>query len=105
MVSHDRVIFNLKSFWPPDAPRNQQVRLYEEIKAGRKTCEYRDNKPYWRQRLLGKRRPTKAWFVEGYPKGSLPRLETDITRIKVNETSGKIEIYFANVKEKLPMQT
>jgi hypothetical protein len=84
-VSSDTVIFNLKRFWPPDAPRNRQVRLYEEIKTGRKTCEYRDDKKYWRRRLLGERCPSKAWFVEGYPKGNLPRLEADITKIVVNE--------------------
>ena len=104
MVSN-KIIFNLKRFWPPDAPKNRQVRLYEEIKAGRKTCEYRDDKPYWLKRLLGRMRPSKAWFVEGYPKGSLPRLEADITRIVVNEMSRKIEIYFTNIKEKVPMQT
>ncbi|HII86102.1 TPA: hypothetical protein HA273_05995 [Candidatus Bathyarchaeota archaeon] len=45
MVS-DKIIFNHKRFWPPDALRERQIRLYYEIKTGRKNCEHSDDKPY-----------------------------------------------------------
>lgn len=46
--------------------------------------------------------PCRAWFVVGYPKGNIPRLESDITEVKVHESGahqGKIEVKFENVKE------
>ena len=93
------VIFHLSRFWPPKEPREKQVRLYEEIKSGRKDFEVRDDKKYWRKKLLGEKRPSKAWFVECYPKGNLPRLEADITKISDKELPDKIVVYFTNVKE------
>lgn len=74
------------------------VDLYEEIKAGRKTSEWRDHKVYWDNILIKK--PSKAWFVVGYPKNNLlPRLEADIVKIILHEDSHQFEIQFTNVKE------
>jgi len=98
-MSTKRVIFNLARFWPRKAPRNQQVELYEEIKSGRKTSEWRDNTEHWRKRLLKHPAPSRAWFVVGFPKNSLPRLEADIVDIVVHEESGQIEVKFENVEE------
>ncbi|TRZ51120.1 MAG: hypothetical protein D4S01_05455 [Dehalococcoidia bacterium] len=74
---------------------------YEAIRSGRKTIEYRQYNGYWRARLIqANPRPTRAWFVVGYPKGSLlPRLEADITRIVRRRPSNQIEIHFENVVE------
>ena len=73
--------------------------LYKEIISGEKKDEWRNNKEYWRKRLLGDKAPTKAWFVIGYPKDSLPRLEADITDIIIHEEIGQIQVKFTNVVE------
>lgn len=44
-------------------------------------------------------RPTRAWFVVGYPKDNLPRQEADITRIFRRPVTNKIEVHFENVVE------
>ena len=93
----DRIIFHLKRFWPIG---NTTVDLYEKIKAGKKTTEWRDNTEYWRNRLGidGNRpRPAKAWFVVGYPRDMLPRLEADIIGVHIDDD--QIGILFNNVKE------
>jgi len=73
---------------------------YEAIKSGRKTVEYRPNNRYWRLRLIrANPRPSRAWFVVGSPKDSLPRLEADITRIVRRHPTNRIEIHFKNVME------
>ena len=73
---------------------------YESIKAGRKTVEYRSYSRYWRQILLrANPRPSRAWFVVGYPKDCLPRLEADITKIVRHRPTNQIEIHFKNVVE------
>ncbi len=73
---------------------------YESIRSGRKTVEYRPNSRYWRARLIeANPRPTRAWFVVGYPKDCLPRLEADITRIFRRPVTNKIEVHFENVVE------
>jgi len=116
------ILFHLKRFWEGDAGGKHYdcIDLYEEIKAGRKISEWRDNTKYWRKRLgihgynpsgwfgvsamadaIGKR----AWFVVGYPKENLPRLEATITEIVVVDVehwgnpSGQLEIKFKDVVE------
>ena len=99
--------------------RQFMVNLYEEIKAGRKTSEWRDASEYWSRILAGEPRSSfdydygdihnltgrlevsKAWFVVGYPKGNLPRLEADITALIFHRNSDQFEIKFNNVKEKM----
>jgi len=92
----DKVIFNLKRFWQF---KDEIVNLYEETKAGKKTSEWRIASKYWYSRLLNPFDKTtirysgdidlfadfteylkvhRAWFVVGYPKRSIPRLEADI---------------------------
>ena len=76
------------------------VAPYESIRCGRKTVEYRPNSRFWRLRLIqANPRPTRAWFMVGYPKGNLPRLEADITKIVRCRPTNQIEIHFKNVKE------
>lgn len=93
-----KIIFNLKRMWPVDGVMRD---LYEMIKSGEKTTEYRDMTKHWADKL----RPAiqlegyRAWFVVGYPKGSLPRLEADITEIDVQD--GQYHIHFENVVEVL----
>jgi hypothetical protein len=94
-----KVVFHIARFWSPEADRKIRIDLYNEIKVGKKDFELRNNKKYWRKKLLGEQQPQKAWFVAGYPKRNLPRLEADITRITEKEVYGKIKVYFANVKE------
>lgn len=97
------------------------VNLYEEIKAGRKTSEWRDASEYWSRRLC--REPVTtfhpppyaffetsdytewlevdtAWFTVGFPKNNLPRLEAEITGLILHYNSDKFEIKIANVKER-----
>ena len=106
-----RIIFNLKRLWT--YPDGRTVDLYEEIKSGRKISEWRDYKPYWEDRLFKRKmidgmehfrqKVNKAWFVVGFPKNNLPRLEADITNILIHvDDEGfaeQIEIKFTNVKE------
>ena len=104
----DRIIFHLKRFWQI---AGKTVDLYAEIKAGRKTVEYRDCTRFWIKRLCklnihvyGPQDLTeylkvhRAWFVVGYPKGSLPRLEADIVGLCCNNAM-QLEIKFVNVQE------
>ena len=110
------VIFNLKKLWT--YPNGKTVHLYEEIKSGRKTSEWRDVKSHWIKRLL-KQDPTKrhifnetlranltgglrvnrAWFVTGYPKGNLPRLEAYVTGVIYHGNTDQLEIKFIDVIE------
>jgi len=116
----DRVIFNLKRLWKIDG---KTVNLYNEIKSGRKTSEWRDAKHFMLRRLLTNRltkeglekvlevRKTrlqdltkllkvhKVWFVVGYPEGTLPRLEADITALFYHPETSQLEIKFTNVRE------
>jgi ribosomal protein S3 len=118
----DITIFNLKRFWHIDGTK---LDLYEDIKAGRKTSEWRSASPYWLRKLLTNRltkeglkyvlqtrghtpqelttllKVHKAWFVIGYPKGNVPRLEADITALIYHRESGQLEIKITNVKEVL----
>lgn len=105
----DVVIFHLKRIW-------EGKDLWEEIKQGRKTSEWREATSYWFKRLLIKGaepmaspyeidyhrrfwKVHKAWFVGGYPKANLPRLEAEITGLVYHPDSSQLEIKFTNVKE------
>jgi len=104
---NDKVIFHLARYFPKD--------LYEEIKQGRKTSEFRDMTHYWIKRLCHRAnwlvdsnqpqdltkylRVHKAWFVVGYPKGNLPRLEADIVGLFCDPLAMQLEIKFTNVVE------
>lgn len=110
------VIFNLKRFWT--YPNGKTVELYEEIKSGRKTSEWRDFIPFWVKRLL-KQDPTpmilfddnfkanltgglkvkRAWFVKGYPRGNLPRLEAYVTCLLYHGDTDQLEIQFMDATE------
>ena len=93
--------------------------LYEAIKTGRKTVEYRDATSHWEVRLLspkgrlfkqfyrgrnlnfrgGHLKHDKAVFVVGYTK--YPRLVADITKIVYNYDGDQFEVHIANVREEL----
>lgn len=123
-----KVVFNLKTFWEIDG---KTVNLYDEIKAGRKTSEWRDATHHWFT-LLTKDldnhkiiamfppnheikedcpvdlteflKPQIAWFERGYPKGSVPRLEVKITKLiywVYKNTMSQFEVQFSGVLEKL----
>lgn len=101
-------------------------KYYKAIKEGKKTTEYRKCSAgwgYWEKRLLKKEpqwnkmplelaaceganitldsflKPKIAWFVLGYPKGNLPRLEADIIHLSVNPRTAMFHIDIDNVKE------
>jgi hypothetical protein len=100
------ILFHLKRFWKGQVGSwyIKDLDLYEEIRAGRKTSEWRDNTPYWRRRLISSllKRPvdgTRAWFVVGYPKGNLPHLEATITEVLDDEDSEQLEIRLKDVVE------
>ena len=100
------VVFHLKRFW-------EGRDLWEEIKAGRKTSEWRDATEYWSMRLVGEPMstldtfgsrdieldplPEEAWFVVGYPKRNLPRLEAKIEKVIYHPNETQFEIQFSNV--------
>lgn len=110
------VLFHLAKSLPDVQP--QSGSFYEDFKAGLKTSEWREAKPYWFRRLFREAawfvnndraqsisaylKVHRAWLVEGYPKGSLPRLEADITGVIVHPFSkshSQLEIKVANVQE------
>jgi len=108
---NDKVVFHLASAWRMVNGR----KLYDQIKDGTKTSEWRDATPYWFRRLLRSgnliinteetlnlSRSLKvhtAWFVQGYPKDNLPRLEAKITEIYLHGEIQQFEVKFTNVKE------
>jgi len=123
-VNREKIIFNLKRFWEID---DKTVDLYEAIKSGDKTSEWRDlaneegdinpvikrlleksvlgGLVFYKGRLFdltNQLKTNRAWFVVGYPKGSLPRLEADITKVFYHGEhgdTGQVEIQFENVVE------
>lgn len=96
----DIVIFHLSKHFPPLTPIRPYLHcaetLYEQIKRGKKTIVVNGTEP---QDLTPFLKVHRAWFVEGYPKGSLPRLEADITGLLYHPSSSQLEIKFTNVKE------
>lgn len=91
--------------------------LYEAIKSGRKTVEYRDASPHWTSRLISPKgledvrhhfgsdlefvgdhmKRDKAVFVVGYTK--YPKLVADITKIVYLHDTNQFEVHLSNVKE------
>lgn len=117
----DTVIFHLARFAPltPIRPYPHCVKiLYEEIRLGNKTSEWRElgKRGYWLRRLCMKGlsinlnatekldltlqlKVRKAWFVQGYPKNNLPRIEADITGLVYHPETLQLEIQFKVVRE------
>lgn len=125
----DKVIFHLAKHFPPLNPAwagshelPEPETLYEQIKSGKKRSEWRDFSKYWLYRLCKPTNPNvlilyinvngtspqdisswlkvhRAWLVQGYPKGSLPRLEAAITGLVFHPNSSQLETKFNNVKE------
>ena len=92
--------------------------LYEAIKTGRKTSEYRDATPYWATRLLNEKglrhynsivgcfhwtfpswqlKHTEATFRVGYTKG--PTLHATILNVTWHVREKQFEIRIKNVTE------
>ena len=72
--------------------------LWDDIIKGVKKCEYREANEYWLKRLpIGSVENLRAWFMVGYPKNNLPRIEADITEIIHHKYIGIIEIKFQNI--------
>ena len=91
--------------------------LYEAIKSGRKTVEYRDATDHWKVRLLSPKgiifkdfyqgrslvfsgdhlKHDKAVFVVGYTKH--PKLVVNITKVVYLYDTNQFEIHLINVKE------
>lgn len=108
-----KVIFHLARHFPQSS--SLEKTLYQQIKEGLKTSEWRDTTAYWIQRLLigsdykfySKKtidlsRDLKvhtAWFVEGYPKGNVPRLEAEIIGLFYHPDSNQFEIQFKEPEE------
>ena len=113
------VVFHLAKYFPPRSMQPYDMAhpetLYERIRSGEKKSEWRDATPYWFKRLCfrgtivaaaekpmnitGNLKVKKAWFVQGYPKGNLPRLEANITGLVYHSVTQQLEIQFANVME------
>ena len=107
------IIFRLKRFWEGEVGGKpiKNLDLWEEIKQGRKTSEWRDITEYWTRRLytqplnftIGytrvKRTFGRVWFTCGYPKHNLPRLEADYVNTIPHLDTRQYEIVFANVTE------
>ena len=92
-----KIIFNLKRLWEIDGEMRD---LYEMIRSGEKTSEWRDLTDRWGKKLRGAE-GKRAWFVVGYPKDSLPRLEADIVEVVEHRETLQYEIRFTNVSEVL----
>jgi len=108
----EKVVFHLKRMW-------EGRDLWEEIKSGRKTSEWREASDYWIKRLINvpvKRvielanlergdvlkftpKVKRAWFVVGYPKYCFPRLEADIAKVVLHKDTQQLEIEIENVSE------
>lgn len=71
--------------------------FYKAILDGVKDVEYRDRTPYWMRRVKGLKVPFPVWFVSGYPKDNLPRIESEVHLIYVNPY--QVEFHFRNTRE------
>jgi hypothetical protein len=120
-----RVVFHLAKYVGKPQPET----LYEQIKNGTKRSEWREANLYWFTRLCGpdfcpgglpgwfpdgscpsgKNKPLNissalavntAWFVQGYPKGTLPRLEALIFQLFFHSSTRQLEITFGLVRER-----
>lgn len=120
----EKVVFRLKRLLKiklgKEPKDDVEFDVYEAIKVGQKTSEFRDFTAYWEQRLCPSLDFLKlpcpdssnidvditnflkvktAWFTVGYPKNNLPRLEAEITKLILHFESDQFEIQFQNVKE------
>jgi hypothetical protein len=114
----DVVVFHLKRVAPLTPVRpyvHCAESLYEQIRNGKKRSEWRDATPYWFKRLCIRgnivaavEKPVNitntlkvsiAWFVQGYPKNNMPRLEASIYQLFYYSETQQLEIRFGNVKE------
>lgn len=100
------ILFRIARFFDSDLhPELKGVDLWEEIKSGRKTSEWRDASDYWLKRLFSGRplkqggRQLRVWIVCGYPKANIPRLEATVTDIILWFDSEQIETNFKDVEE------
>ena len=115
------VRFVLMRWWPRGAPRREQTDLYEAIKNGQKTSEYRDDSDYWRVRLFNEKglnlifnavdrdklskvfiypeylKHREATFTVGYVK--YPRLRADIEYILWHREEAQFQVKIRNVRE------
>ncbi len=106
-ILSDVVIFHLKRFW-------EGRDLWLDLMRGDKTSEWRTFSQYWQERLLlcedlealsnnpidctRDLRVHKAWFVVGYPKNNLPRIEADIIGLIFHPAPAQFEVKIANAK-------
>jgi len=113
----DKIVFILKKVW---LRNGMHVNLYQEIKTGKKTVEYRKVSEHWKSRLLNdvrfplrvvgtkgalidltdKLKARKAWFMVGFKKNCLPRLEARITKLLLDPRAGVFHVHVDNVVEK-----
>ena len=73
---------------------------FDDISSGKKKIEYRDIKPYWRNRLFNKEGSVKDYeeiiFTNGYG-ANRPRMRVEF--LGVSESNGKYEIALGKVLE------
>lgn len=125
------IVFRLRRMWPycpicmeymPQDEGNicldcgsilERRDVYHDVKTGFKRVEYREAKKYWTDRLFKMDKQGvphlkvhRAWFTVGFPRYSVPRLETDITKIDLlTDEDGYARTYaihVANVEEVKP---
>lgn len=113
----DKIVFVLKKKW---LINGKPVNLYEEIKSGRKTVEYRKAGEHWKPRLLkdpkyvtehlssfpkviegmswlidvtDQLKSRNAWFMVGFKKRCLPRLEAKISKLFLDLKAGTFHVH------------
>ena len=91
-----RLRLPIMKMWPPGAEPEEQCNLWEEIKTGVKTSEYRKAIPYWLKRLRHDKIQGGVIleFTVGYPKGGVPRLEAQATEIIIHCEDDTLELKF-----------
>jgi len=108
---NDTVVFHLAKYYPKN--KKSLETLYEQIKNGTKRSEWREANLYWFKWLCGPDfcpgglpgwspdglKVNTAWFVQGYPKGNLPRLEARVYQLFFHSSTRQLEITFGAVHE------
>lgn len=74
-------------------------RWWDEIVAGRKTCEYRRFTEGWRKRLNGVKRGDLVVFHRGYTNITLTRSISDVNVIDSEDLPCNVHDYFGNPSE------
>jgi hypothetical protein len=69
---------------------------FAEIVDGSKTIEYRDMKPYWRDKLKTVRVPFELRLINGYSLDA-PEVLLRIDRVRPNKREGQYELHIAKV--------